>query len=992
MDGQPHNAEKAGWRCLEEWMDSPEFRERLLQEFGSIVPTGEAAGVSRRDFLRLVGSTLALAGLSGLSGCVRQPQQKIVPYIDQPERLIPGKAVRYATTLEFAGFGRGVVVETHEGRPTKVEGNPLHPASLGATSVFEQAAILDLYNPTRSSSVIKQGEANTWTAFIGELQAALMRLPADGKGLHLLTGTVTSPTFGQQWQDLLKRYPAAQWHRYEPINNDAEFEGVRQMAGAPVQSQYHFDKARVIVSLGADFLFAMPGSVRYARDFISGRNIRDGGNTMNRLYALESIPTITGASADHRKAIASSQFGMYAAALAKQLGVAVNIHGGMPDAEAEKWAAAVARNLKADTGLTLIIAGIAMPPEVHALTHAMNAILGNVGKTVSYSDPVEIAPVHHGKSIKALADAITAEEVKVLLLFGGDWAHTAPADLQMDTLIREVPLSVHLGMYRNQTADAATWHIPQAHPFEAWGDARAFDGTASVAQPLIEPLFGGRTLYEVMDCVARYPGRQTHEIIREYWRQMGVDDEGWRRALHDGVLPNTGTPEHGNALPSTTPITVTINAAQGPELVFMPDYGIWDGRFAENAWLQELPRPITRLSWENALLVSPATAKKKKLSTGDVVELRDQQGKTIHGSVMVQPGVADGVFAVTLGCGQIPEPGLWFKGVTPAGYPVSLDKTAFNAGIDAYPIRTSMEPWWRDVSVKKTGERHELATTQQHHLINTRDLVRIGTYAGLAKERPEEHHASGNLYNLTRTMTDGIAWGMVIDLTRCIGCNACVTACQAENNIPAVGRPEVLRGREMHWIRIDSYYFGNPDQPSIAFQPLPCMHCETAPCELVCPVAATVHDHEGLNVQVYNRCIGTRYCSNNCPYKVRRFNFFPYSKMEAKEPLELGMNPNVTVRARGVMEKCTYCVQRITTSRIQAETEGRPIRDEEVVPACAQACPTQTIIFGDLNAKSRVADLARSPLNYSLLKELNTHPRTTYLTRITNPTTGDFSS
>ena len=987
MNSQPIKALdiKSGWRCLEELAGSREFRERLERELA--IPPGEGgiSGVSRRDFLRLLGGTFALVGFSGLSGCVRQPQQTIVPYVDQPERLVLGKPLYYATALEFAGFARGVVVETHEARPTKVEGNPLHPATLGATSVFEQAAILDLYNPTRSSAVLKEGVTNTWSAFLGELQAALAKLPSSGTGLHVLTGTVTSPTFGAQWSTLLRRYPAAQWHQYEPLNHDAQFEGTNQAFGRFVQTQYHFDQAQTIVSFDADFLFAMPGSVRYARDFVSGRSVSDGATTMNRLYVLESAPTLTGASADDRRPIAPRAIIEYAVALARKLGVALTLGGAHPGDAAQQWAAEVAADLKSARAPTLIIAGAAMPAELHALVHAMNAALGNVGSSVTYSDPVEVATMNQTRSLKALAEAIRAGKVGVLLMLGGDWAHTSPIDFGMDALIRQVPLSVHLGVYRNRTANAARWHIPQAHPLEAWSDARAFDGTASIAQPLVEPFFGGRTMHELIDCVSQFPGRNAHDILRDYWLQAGVDEGAWRRALHEGILKSTAAATQTPVISSVPAITLEANRAGDVELVFRPDYGVWDGRFSENAWLQELPRPISRLSWENALLVSPATAQQAQLITGDLVQVKARDGRTIGGAVMVQPGMADGVYAITLGAGPDPEPGLWFTGVTPAGAPTQSDKMAQNAGIDAYPIRTSDEPWRRVVSLEKTAGKHQLATVQQHHVVNSDDLVRIGRFSERSSISPGEHAASNGFYNLTRTATDGVAWGMVIDLTRCIGCNACVVACQAENNIPPVGRSEVLRGREMHWIRIDSYYFGDPNRPLIAFQPMPCMHCETAPCELVCPVDATVHDHEGLNVQVYNRCIGTRYCSNNCPYKVRRFNFFNYAKAEQKEPLLLAQNPNVTVRTRGVMEKCTYCVHRITAGRIQAETEQRPIRDGEVIPACAQACPTRAIVFGDINAKSRVAGLKETALNYPLLPELNTCPRTSYLKRIINP-------
>ncbi len=947
------------------------YSEAMAREFAN-------RGITRRDFMRLLGGTVALAGISSLAGCVRQPRQEIVPYIDQPERVIPGKPLFYATALAFMGFGRGVLVETHEGHPTKIEGNPLHPASLGATSLFEQAAILDLYNPTRSSLPLRNGETASWPGFLAELQRALAELPPGGAGLHLLTGTIASPAFEHQWKTLTQRYPEAQWHQYEPINFDAELEGSRLAFGNYFQPQYHFDQAKVIVSFGADFLFALPGSLRYARDFIAGRE------RPNRLYFLESAPTITGASADHRSAIAPAAMTSYAAALARKLGIA-----GLPidpraSREAVEWANGVAGDLKSSGAPSLILAGMAEAPELHALVHAMNQALGNHGKTVTYSAPVQVQPVNNGDSIQSLAAAIEKGSVKVLFMLDGDWAHTAPADLNLAALIRRVPFSIHLGQYVNATARAARWHIPQAHPLEAWSDLRAFDGATTLAQPMIEPLFGGKTAHELLDCIANYPGRSAFDIIKNHWSLEGMDENAWRLALHDGVLANSQASQQTPSIQASRPIELQAPAIPASTLLFTPDYGLWDGRFSENAWLQELPRPISRLSWENAFLVSPATASANGLRSGDVVRVKCGDGRELRGAALIQPGMADDVYAVTLGAGPRPEPGLWFKGATPEGMPTALDKAAQNTGIDAYPARTSRGIWSCAVEIEKTGARHELVTTQQDHRVNGPNVLRVISKQQASTAPQREPHPAG-FYNLTRSATDGIAWGMVIDLTRCIGCNACVAACQAENNIPPVGRAEVARGREMHWLRIDSYDFGEPKHPAIAFQPVPCMHCETAPCELVCPVAATLHDHEGLNVQVYNRCIGTRYCSNNCPYKVRRFNFFNYAKPESKEPFMLSQNPNVTVRTRGVMEKCTYCVQRITMGRIKAEVEKRPLRDGEIVPACAQACPTQAIVFGDLDGHTRAAAMAASALNYSLLEELNTHPRTTYLARVTNP-------
>ena len=972
-------------RTPEELAADPEFRERIQGEFGA------SPGMDRRDFLRLLGGTIGLAGLAGATGCGRMPRQKFVPYVNQPENLVPGKPLFYATALEFRGFARGVLVETHEGRPTKIEGNPLHPSSLGATSVFEQAAILDLYNPARSSAELHRGEPSTWGDFLGALQKALAGLPSSGEGLRVLTGTMTSPSFGAVWNTLRRRYPAAQWHRYEPINDDNAFDAARAEFGRPVTTHWRFDQAHAVVSFGADFLFDPPGSLRYARDLMTQRDVRSGRTAMNRIYMLESVPSITGVYADDRRAVPGrGPDGMtgHAAALARALGVPVATPGWEPGANAIRWGTRVAAELRAARGPCAILAGRAESVELHRFVHRMNAMLP--GGAVMHTSPVELDPVNQSASLHALAEDLDAGRVRVLLLLDGDWARTAPADLGLASLIGRAPFSVHLGLYRNETSDAALWHIPQTHPLEAWSDSRADDGTTGILQPLIEPLFGGRTALELLDCVAGFPGRRSYEILRSHWFESSrLVEESWLRALHDGVIPNTAEPEITVAPVASGPVELHAPTAEGAlELRFTPDYSLWDGRYSENAWLQELPRPINRLSWENALCLAPDTARQHGLESGDVVRLRSDAGRTLRAPVLVQPGMAEGVLAVALGHGARPEPGVsWLH---PESAARAFSEIGRNAGVNAYPVRTAAHPWQCGVTLEKIRENHTLVTTQPHQIVARTDLVRAATASELpAIIATAREHEPPTLYNLTRKETDGIAWAMVIDLSRCIGCNACVLACQSENNIPPVGRHEVGRGREMHWLRVDAYYFGAPERPSIAFQPVPCMHCETAPCELVCPVEATVHDHEGLNLQVYNRCIGTRYCSNNCPYKVRRFNFFNYGKPETQEPVILGRNPHVTIRSRGVMEKCTYCIQRISEGRIRAEIEKRAIRDGEVIPACAQACPTETIIFGDRNdPAARVARLKHSPLDFSLLGEENTRPRTTYLRRITNPIEG----
>ncbi|HWL54534.1 MAG TPA: TAT-variant-translocated molybdopterin oxidoreductase [Chthoniobacteraceae bacterium] len=989
-----------GWRSLEELADTTEFRELLEREFA--VPPDEAdnrAGLKRREFLQILGGTLGLAGLAGLAGCTVRPRGEIVPYVEQPESLVPGKPLFYATALEFGGYGRGVLVETHEGRPTKVEGNRLHPASLGATSLFEQATILDLYNPARSAAVLHRNGPGDWPAYLQALQTALLKLPPGGEGLHLLTGTITSPAFGEQWNMIVQRYPAARWHRYEPIHDDAFLEAERGAGWEPSEHRYHFDRARVVVSFGCDFLFALPGSVRYARELMAGRSGERA--EMNRIYVLESVPTLTGAYADEREAVRTAGpdgIAAHAAALAAELGVEVRFSGTWPGGGAAAWARRVAADLLAERNRNgaLLLAGGDQPPVVHSLVRAMNARLGSYGDgkgTISLLPPLVQNRVHQGESLAELAAAMKAGKARVVMMLGGDWVQTAPADLDFAEALEQVPLSIHCGLYLDKTARRATWHLPQAHPLEAWGDTRSFDGTASLCQPMIEPLYGGHSLHEVLDGLARFPGRSGYEIIRSHWVAPGrLDEAAWRRALHDGVVEGSA-PVAAAANPGGGgQVEVALGEPEaGLELVLGPDPSLWDGRYAQNAWLQELPRPIHHLSWGNAFLIGPATGERLGLESGEWVRVRGgEEEVAIEGPVVIQPGVADGAVGLTLGCG------LW-AGSDESPFRVRQPTVLLNrteaahergeSGVDAYPIRTRAHPWRRAVVLERTGRNDRAVTTQHHHLMEGRDLLRMGTRAELLERYP----ASGNeplptFYNLTEEMNDAYAWAMVIDLTRCIGCNACVVACQAENNIPPVGRDQVERGREMHWIRVDTYHFGDPDQPEFGFQPLACVHCETAPCEPVCPVEATVHDREGLNLQVYNRCIGTRYCSNNCPYKVRRFNFFRYAEGSAREPLQLMANPNVTVRARGVMEKCTYCVQRINAARISARKENRLIRDGEVIPACAQACPTETIVFGNRNDRgSRVAKRKESPFHYALLGDRNTRPRTTYLARLRNP-------
>jgi molybdopterin-containing oxidoreductase family iron-sulfur binding subunit len=959
------------WRSLEELADTPEFQEFLHREF----PRQAAEWtnlVSRRHFLKFMGASLALAGLTACSG---QPPEEIVPYVRAPEDFVPGKPLFFATAVSLGGYATGVLVESVLGRPTKIEGNPAHPASLGATDAFAQASILTLYDPDRAQMVTKQGQANSWEAFLNELQVELERQRSSGgAGLRLLTETVTSPTLAAQLQALLSEFPSATWHQYEPINRDNVYAGAQLAFGEQVETIYRFDQAAVIVSLDTDFLSTFPGSVRYARDFASRRRVNgEDTSDMNRLYVVESTPTPTGAAADHRLPLKAAQIESFTRALAQALDVAV-----APGAEAvpENWIGAIARDLQAHRGASIVITGDHQPPIVHMLVHAINDTLANVGQTVIYTDPVVASPVNQSESLRELVAAMAAGQVEMLLILGGNPVFTAPADLNFAEALGQVNFRVHLGLYDDETSEQCHWHLPESHYLETWSDARAYDGAITIMQPLIEPLYDSRSVHQVLAALLGQADRSDHDLVRAYWESQnstGDFNQFWQTALYNGLIAETGLSSKSVSVRPEfdQPGPTAANGVEGLELIFRPDPSIWDGRFANNGWLQELPKPLTKLTWDNAALLSPATAASLGLTNEELVELQ-YQGRVVRAPVWVMPGHAEGSVSIYLGYGR-----------TRAG------RVGTGLGFNAYALRTAGVPWFGSgLSIVKTGERYSLASTQMHQTIEGRNLIRAGTVEQFQAEpdfvqKLEPQGKEISLY--PKFEYDGYAWGMTINLNACIGCNACVVACQAENNIPIVGKTEVLNGREMHWIRLDRYYQGDLDNPETYHQPVLCMHCENAPCEVVCPVAATLHDQEGLNVMVYNRCIGTRYCSNNCPYKVRRFNFLQYTDLET-ESLKLQRNPNVTVRARGVMEKCTYCVQRISAARIAAKEEGREIRDGEVVTACQAACPTQAIVFGNINdPNSQVAKLKASPLNYGLLAELNTHPRTTYLARLRNP-------
>jgi MoCo/4Fe-4S cofactor protein with predicted Tat translocation signal len=970
------------WRSLEELAGSPDFQDALHREF----PKGASEwvdSVSRRGFLKVMGASL---GLAGMTGCVRLPLEPIVPYVRQPEEVIPGRPMFYATAVTLGGYASPVLVESHLGRPTKIEGNDQHPASLGGTDIFAQASILGMYDPDRSQSVMSMGDQRSWQAFLTAIRGPLSaQKPLQGAGIRILTPTISSPTLADQLRNFLKIYPQAKWHVYEPVNRDNVLEGAKMAFGQPVETHYDLSKADVIVSLDADFLSAgFPGNVRYIRDFAKRRN---PDAPMNRLYVVESTPSSTGAKADHRLPLRASDIGSFMSLLAADCGIGSGSNPGFGEQDM-KYLASLVRDLQDHPGSSAIIAGDHHSPGVHALAHAINAKLGNTGKTVLYTDPVDANPIDQTGSIKDLVADMRAGKVDLLVILGGNPAYDAPADLGFADLLKsnKVPLRVHLGLYQNETAELCQWHVNQAHELEAWGDGRTYDGTVSIIQPLIAPLYGGKSAHEFVGLLSGQADATGYDVIRAYWQKQhtGADfDQFWRKSLHNGWMEGTAyVPKSVMAKPSGFPPTSSADAkADALELNFRRDPTIYDGQFSNNGWLQELPKPMTKLTWDNAVLISPTTAERLQIKTEDIVEL-DVKGTKITGPIWIQAGHPHNSVTVFLGYGR-----------------KRAGRVGTGQGFDAYSLRTSPAPWFTTgLQIRKTGGTYKLASTQGYQSMDTPDgghrpLVRETTLEEYRKDptfAKEEEPAPGlTLYPAYDYKKEDYAWGMTIDLNSCVGCNNCILACQSENNIAVVGKEQVVIGRHMHWIRVDTYYQGDRDNPKAFFQPVPCMQCENAPCEVVCPVGATNHSSEGLNDMVYNRCVGTRYCSNNCPYKVRRFNFLLFQDWETPQ-YKMMRNPDVSVRSRGVMEKCTYCVQRINERRIDAEREDRKINDgaheNELQTACQQSCPAGAIIFGNINdPNSKVSRLKAESRNYSLLGELNTRPRTTYLAEIRNP-------
>jgi MoCo/4Fe-4S cofactor protein with predicted Tat translocation signal len=1015
------------WRSFDELSDTQEFRAFVQREFPYVASTADLSP-SRRTLLKLMGASLALAGLTGC----RWPKENIVEYARRPKGRVPGVPVQFATLRDLDGVATGVLVKSYDGRPIKVEGNPLHPGSLGSSDALLQAAILEMYDPDRSRTPLSAGpiKGDPWAVLTQALAATSTELKASkGKGLCILAEPSSSQTLAAAKAALLAAMPQAQWFEFAPLSRDNERVGTSMAFGQPMRPQWNLSVAKVVAAFDCDFLGTHPAAVRLMRDFARNRDAAAG--KFCRLYAIESNMSLTGSNADERYAVKSGEILSLLTALAGELGVA-----GAPEAKAgggAKFIADLAGDLKAAKGAALVMVGAQQPAAAHALVAAINATLESAGKTVAFIEDADAPRPAHLDALAALTEQLSAGSVDTLVILGGNPVLTAPADLKFADALKRAKTRIHLSLFNDETSRLCTWHVPAAHWLESWSDGRAWDGTASVAQPLIDPLFGGKTAAELVSMLAG-TATPAYELVRAWFRKKfgtGADIETkWEQALNDGVIAGSAATAGAGTLKNLDWSLVSAAAEQakkaadaGVEIVFAQDRKVYDGRFANNAWLQELPDPITKMTWDNAALIAPADAARWGVRRDDKIEIT-LGGRTLTLPVCEVPGHAPGSITLPLGYGR----------GSPAG------AVAEGSGFDTYVLRTKAGFHVAGgATVRSVGESYRLATTQDHHAMRSqvgtdeiqarvpKEIVRETTVKGFAAnpDFAKPSHVLPLVQLFGSHQSDAVPrWGMSIDLSKCTGCSACVVACQAENNIPVVGKVEVQLGREMHWLRIDRYFRGEPTSPDVrvVHQPVPCQQCENAPCEQVCPVAATVHDEQGLNVMVYNRCIGTRYCSNNCPYKVRRFNWFfnhhgpqhPRSlKTGTIEPLnpfkpallpqqylieleKLGNNPDVTVRSRGVMEKCTFCVQRLSAARLDArnaqvspvlgERSDGEIPDGAVQTACAQACPAEAITFGDLrSAETAVSKKHADRRSYFLLEELGVRPRVKYMGKIRNP-------
>ena len=1032
-----HPKEEVGgrkyWRSLGQLQDTPEFRGWLEREFPQGASELEGGEVSRRAFLRLMGASSALAGLS-LAAC-RRPEKQLVPFTRGVEWSIPGKALFFATAMPFRSGHVPLVATTHDGRPTKMEGNPLHPVSNGASGLHAQSSILDLYDPDRATVFKHHGKASSELAFAKALDALIAK-QGDGSGLAFLLEQSHSPTRERLRGEIAKKFPKAIWATYEPAGDSAAAEAAKEIFGADVVVKSDFSKADVILSLDSDFL-GVDAKTDVERAYAKRRSV--DGNTMNRLYVVENRFTVTGGMSDHRLRVQASQIGAVLLQLAAEVARLTNdaalkgILAAAPKAAAQfsaDWIKECAADLVAAKakGGSLVLVGSRQRPAVQALGLAVNAALGNLGKTVGTAK-VAVKPA---AGIAEVVKGLTDKTIKTLVIVGGNPVYNAPADLDFAGKAKNAEEVIRLGYYEDETAPVATWHAPLAHYLEAWGDGRATDGSYLAVQPMILPLFGGWSELDLLAKFAGQPKPKGPELVQETFRQISKTNDfatDWPKFLYYGFLtgntPAFDAPTlNADAVAKLVADKLALPApdAESFEVVLVTDSSLDDGRYANNGWLQEFPDPVSKQTWDNSAWISPKSAAKLGLKDGDVIEV-SVGGAKIEIPILVVPGSAENSLTIPLGYGRTAAGRVGTVGRTSENYVFGDDMTS--GGFNAYPLTTSAEPYIRvGAKVRAVGRHYRIAITQEHGALEGRggDLVREGTLTQY-KEKPEFSKTFGidghipenrSLYP-PPPLNDIHQWGMTVDLNTCTGCGTCMVACQAENNIPIVGKRQVIDGREMHWIRADRYFASGPDangkfdqdvdEPEMVSQPMLCQHCENAPCETVCPVNATVHSEDGLNVMAYNRCIGTRYCANNCPFKVRRFNFFNYNERKLTklrtwnlvnekgmdDTLKMSKNPNVTVRMRGVMEKCTFCVQRIQEAKIAAKVKGRDSADVRIpadsfTVACAQSCPSEAIVFGDIsNPESSVSKVRSGPRAYELLKYLNVAARVLYLTRIRNP-------
>lgn len=994
------------WRSLAEYDNDPQFQQYLQNEFGVPLGDSEPTSAERRRFMQLMSASFALAGAAGC----RWEEDKVLPMTRQPEGMIPGVLQFYNTSMELGGVGLPLRVRSYDGRPIKVDGNPDHLDSHGASRAYEQGSILGMYDPDRSVAPAKfAGGAETDATWIEFKQFALKHFAelraSGGAGLAVLTESSSSKTRADLQSRFLAAFPQAQWFEYEAVNRDNVRQGSQLAFGATYRTHVDLFKAKVVLTLDADPLSSGPESLSGARAFAQARDPEAG--LMNRLWAVESALSPTGIQADHRLAIRSGQVPAFAAALEAELSKVLGQTATqsapqaafLSDARVSKFVATLVKDLVAHRGKSAVVVGENQGPEVHALGHRINALLGNVGETVGYTPDAGPSNLRNG-----LADlASKAGQVKTLLILDGNPVYNATSDVDFAGVLSKVATSIHLSLYRDETSRCSTWHVPLAHYLEAWGDSLSISGSRLIAQPLIAPLFEGLSVNEFLALTIRDSAKDGAELVR---RALKVsDDRAWAKAVHDGFLPGSETELARPELRSLAAVKLGAEALGGLqpseqlEVTFVADSRIYDGRYANNGWLQESPEHAMKLTWDNAAFISPKTAEALGIKDSTLITIT-AGGKSLELPALMSPGQAPGSIKLLLGFGRT-DAGIVAGATAPRGAD-PVDPVGFNVN-----LLRSVSGWdvISGVQVSPTGEKYKLATTQDKHPMDdigrkgTQErlpqIVRQDTFESFQKHPEKVQHAVHHPPLLSLWYEpesyEGYKWGMTIDLNKCSGCQACIMACNVENNVPIVGKSQVLVGREMHWLRIDRYFQGeNADEPAqVHAQPVLCAHCEHAPCEQVCPVGATLHSHEGLNDMAYNRCVGTRYCSNNCPYKVRRFNYFNFNKSledDRSKIARMGKNPEVTVRFRGVMEKCSFCVQRIQNGKIVARNAGRKLKTDEITVACQESCASGAIVFGDLNDKnSKVAKQFNSPRAYALLQELNIRPRIRYLARITNP-------